>query len=274
MINLTLLKRYEQSLTDPSYQNQLLVLTYPLIGNYGVPDMEDCDEFGLSKFFESNAIHVSALIVGECIDTPSHHQSAITLNEWMKQHHRIGLQGVDTRAITELVREHGTLNGGVSTPDSVPEKKEVPKTINVGYVKTRNFIQSKSGYTVLVVDCGVKNNQLRQLMKQGHELIVVNHESRFSLNLESKKIDALFVSNGPYDPRDYTTAIGEIRKIMETHPTLPIFGICLGHQLLSLASGLEIEKMRYVNPSGISLFRKTLTLSLGTGTADTIFLAN
>lgn len=235
---------YVESLTDPSYQDQLLMFTYPLIGNYGVPNTNTLDRHGLEINAESNSISAAAVIVGEYIDTPSHHQSIQNLGEWLISHKCVGLTGVDTRAIVEIVREHGTLHGSI-----VSEYKRPERTPLVPLMKAPRYINSTDFpiATVLIIDGGIKNNQLRELLHRKLNLIVVNCKDETSLYDKIKEVDAIFVSNGPNDPEDYTTAINFLSYVMKSSPSIPIFGICLGHQLMALAAGLKTCKLKYGN---------------------------
>lgn len=231
---------YCESLTDPSYRGQILVLTYPLIGNYGVPAIEAKDANGLSVHFESDHIHLQALVVGEYVDTPSHHQSVMTLNDWLKRERVTGISGVDTRAITELVREHGTLQGTVTSEFDLPAPS---KTVSWP-VKTSYALKcgASDASWLLVIDCGIKNNQLRCLLELGFDLTVVNQYESFS---KIRGYSGIFISNGPGDPRDYQNVISQLSEIIEKTPKIPIFGICLGHQILALTTGMTVQKMKY-----------------------------
>lgn len=240
---------YPESLTDPSYHSQILILTYPLIGNYGVPE-DKKDENGLPYFFESHHIWATALVVGEHCDFPSHWRSKKTLSEWMKEQNVPGIQGVDTRQLTKKIREKGTMLGKIvftlSIPD-IPCKIEDPNTRNlVAEVSVKEpIIYNIKGYPrICAVDCGLKYNQIRCFLNRGARVDIVpwNHK----LNID--EYDGLFLSNGPGNPQMCLETIKNIKTVItESNKIKPIFGICLGHQLLSLAIGCTSYKMKYGN---------------------------
>uniref|UniRef100_A0A8C2MEX4 Multifunctional protein CAD n=1 Tax=Cricetulus griseus TaxID=10029 RepID=A0A8C2MEX4_CRIGR len=238
---------YPEALTDPSYKAQILVLTYPLIGNYGIPSDEE-DDFGLSKWFESSGIHVAGLVVGECCPTPSHWSAACTLHEWLQQHGIPGLQGVDTRELTKKLREQGSLLGKLvqsgTEPSALPfvDPNSRPLAPEVS-IKTPRVFNAGGAPRICALDCGLKYNQIRCLCQLGAEVTVVpwNHE------LDSQKYDGLFLSNGPGDPASYPGVVATLSRVLSEPNPRPVFGICLGHQLLALAIGAKTYKMRYGN---------------------------
>lgn len=191
--------------------------------------------------------------MGEYIDTPSHHTSVMTLAKWLEQHSIVGLSGVDTRAITEIVREHGTLTGRIEFLDAPVHVETVQEPEVIPAIKRFVSNASSNPLEVLVIDCGVKTNQLRCLLDVGLNITVQHH----SVKLEKEaKYDGIFISNGPGDPKDYRHVIDQLQQ----YANLPMFGnpkhfvlildlikqlgICLGHQLLALASGLDTVKMK------------------------------
>eukprot|EP01012_Entosiphon_sulcatum_P008386 TRINITY_DN1451_c0_g1_i1.p1 TRINITY_DN1451_c0_g1~~TRINITY_DN1451_c0_g1_i1.p1 ORF type:complete len:1504 (-),score=301.74 TRINITY_DN1451_c0_g1_i1:54-4418(-) len=244
---------YPESLTDPSYRGQILVLTYPLVGNYGVPPEDDKDEFGLSKYFESNNIHVAALIVAWNSELHSHWNATGSLGAWLKKHNIPAMFNLDTRALTKRIRERGALLGKVLIGSEAISNSNLPfedpnlrnLVAEVSTTSIRRFPSKQlNAPRILVVDCGIKNNILRLLLALDVEITVVpwNHDI-FSLEW-----DGLFISNGPGDPTACATTINNLKRaITEVSPPKPVFGICLGHQLLSLATGAKTFKMKYGN---------------------------
>ena len=242
---------YTESMTDPSYHKQLLVLTYPLIGSYGVPSVDPKDEHGISKYFESDKIHIGGLIVDEYVHHPSHWNNKQTLHEWLKENRVTGISGIDTRELTILIRDYGTLKGIISTSSTpkfsnaiMPDMKQAVARVSTNTV--RYLGNPKGSSKILVIDCGIKNNQLRLLLKNGDvQLIIVPHDYDFLS--EEIEYDKLFISNGPGDPEDCEYITSKLRTIMERRPSMPIFGICFGHQLMSIAAGFKTYKLKYGN---------------------------
>lgn len=187
-------------MTDPSYHGQMLVLTYPLIGNYGVPSDEEFDEYKLMKNFESNnKIWVSGLIVGELCETPSHWRLKYKLSEWMEKHKIVGISGIDTRELTKKIRENGTILGKIVQQPSASfiglEFKDHSARNLVAEVSTKKVVtyNPKGSPRICVVDCGLKLNQIRCFLKRGARVDVVPWDQP----LDPKQLDGLFLSNGP-----------------------------------------------------------------------------
>ncbi|KZC10488.1 CAD protein [Dufourea novaeangliae] len=243
---------YPESLTDPSYHAQILVLTYPLIGNYGVFGNE-VDENKIPYWFESHRIWATGLVVGEVCETPSHWRQTKTLSEWMKEQNVPGIYEVDTRALTKVIREKGTILGRIlfDPPVVNPPASLVPpiadpnkRNLVAEVVQPERKTYNPNGHPrVCVVDCGLKYNQLRCLIGRGARVDVVpwNHD------LSMVEYDGLFLSNGPGDPSMCETTVKSVRSVLEARSTKPIFGICLGHQLLCIAAGCVTYKMNYGN---------------------------
>lgn len=223
---------YPEALTDPSYEGQILVLTYPIIGNYGVPD---------KKFWESSRIHVSGLIVNQYVDTPSHFQSKKTLGKWLKEEKVPALEIKDTRLLTQMLRDKGAQLA------KIVFKKDIsfhdPNTDNlVDAVSTASVEQAgKGSNTVILIDCGVKENIKRSLLKRGVKVITVpwNYDI-FELK---ERFNGVIVSNGPGDPKICRETINTVKKILAKK--IPLLGICLGNQILALAAGGDTYKMKF-----------------------------
>ncbi|KAM9797952.1 multifunctional protein CAD [Neosynchiropus ocellatus] len=238
---------YPEALTDPSYRCQLLTLTYPLVGNYGVPADQD-GEFGLSKWFESSKIHAAALIIGELSESPSHWSAVKSLHQWLKEQGVPGLQGVDTRRLTKKIREKGTLLGKLvvdgtaegSVPFDNPDQKNLVQEVSM---KEPRVFNPSGGLRITVVDCGIKFNQIRCLAERGARVTVVPWDHP----LDVTDFDGLFISNGPGDPQRCRATIENVKTVVCVDRPKPVFGICLGHQLLSLVIGAKTFKMKYGN---------------------------
>lgn len=253
---------YPESLSDPSYCGQILVLTYPLIGSYGVPNDKEKDIYGIPLHVESDKVHVKCLVVGEYITHPSHHESHKSLHQYLLDHNVTGIEGIDTRRVTQLIRDHGTLKGVihqsrgvVKFPDAAPSTKGLAYQVCSSQIRV---INEKARHRILVVDCGIKNNQLRMLLTDpltGKDrntslfVVGVEHFDRDPLSRVFVRLgcDQVFISNGPGDPRDCDIFVGQLRDFMAKYPRVPIMGICLGHQLMGLAANFDVCKLKYGN---------------------------
>ena len=240
----TAMSGYPESLTDPSYAGQLLTLTYPLIGNYGVPPFS-VEKNGIATYMESDKIYVSALIVSEYSENYSHWSAVESLAEWLKRENVPGITGIDTRALTKVLREHGVMMGKIlfdDEPDNIPTADY--NGVNfVSKVSCKEVIRYNSGADkkVVLVDCGVKNNILRCLITRGVEVIRVPWDYDFN----ELEFDGLFLANGPGDPDTCSKTVDNIRKFLGNKTVRPCMGICMGNQLLSKAAGAKIYKLKY-----------------------------
>lgn len=230
---------YQEILTDPSYTRQIVVMTYPLIGNYGI-NPED---------FESRKAWLSGFVTAEACEEPSHWQSNRTLSDYLTEQGVVGLTGVDTRTIVRLIRDKGAMKGWIlpaeaGRPTNV-ESLEFPE-IEKGHVNdvtTPAMYQASSSgrYHVVVMDFGVKSNIIQSLVGMGCKVTVVPAGMTYEA-IKRLQPDGILLSNGPGDPVDCADVLPVIRKLAETYP---LMGICLGHQLLSLAFGAQTKKMLF-----------------------------
>ena len=246
---------YPQSLTDPSYEGQILVFTYPLIGNYGVPQKKYKNK--ILQNFESEKIQVKGLVVNEKVDDQSHWQARQTLDCWLKQEKIVGLWGIDTRALTQKLREKGVMLGklGRFKIDDLRLKNgqfyDPNKENLVAKVSCKKPIIYKNGpKKVLLIDCGVKMGIVRKLFALGLTIIRVPWDfdlvqTRWSktTGFSYQDIDGVVISNGPGDPRLLSQTIKTVKKILGKK--IPTLGICLGNQLMGLAAGGSIYKLKY-----------------------------
>ena len=225
-----------------------------MIGNYGVPDRNVIDEFGLPAFFESKKIHPRGLIVQDYSHHYSHWNAASSLGDWLKEEGVAGLSGIDTRMLTKKIRETGALMGRIEVDTSAPapdfSQMTNPNLINlVNEVSTKEAVVYGKGnpVKVIAVDGGMKYNIIRQLVKRGAELTVVPWDHPFAAEMHN--YDGLFLSNGPGDPTMCVETINELKKVVNCADSevKPIFGICLGNQLMGLAAGGKAEKLPFGN---------------------------
>lgn len=230
---------YVESLTDPSYAGQILVLTYPLIGNYGVPD---------KKLWESDKIQVAGLVVAEYSENYSHHAARESLSDWLKRSGVPAITGVDTRALTKKLREHGVMLGLLDAkPVSAMRRRLIASDFidpNKENLVARVSIKKPETYgegptTIVIVDCGMKENILRSLLRPSIRIVRVPWDYDFA----NEPHDALVISNGPGDPNMCEKTIEALKRAMLIRK--PILGICLGTQLLALAAGANTYKLKY-----------------------------
>lgn len=240
---------YPETLTDPSYKDQILVLTYPLQGNYGVNEVKRSQ--GIIENFESEKIHMSALIVSEYSDTYSHWMAKKSLGEWLDEQGIPGITGIDTRALTKKLREKGTMLGKIlAITNDKKEDFDDPNERNlVAEVSCKEPIIYPAGKKrVVLVDCGVKENIIRNLIKRNITVARVPWDYDFFEDKELKKFHGLLFSNGPGDPKKVKKTIEHMEYAME-HQSKPILGICLGCQIMGLGGGASTYKMKYGNRS-------------------------
>ena len=247
----TSLVGYPESLTDPSYRGQILVFTQPLIGNYGVPS-DVRDEHGLLKYFESPNIQAVGVVVADVAEKYSHWTAVESLSEWCAREGVPAVTGVDTRAIVTYLREQGSSLARITIGDEYDQDQDEdfidPEQINlVRKVSTKApFHVSAPSPTshVAVIDCGVKENILRSLVSRGASVTCFPFD--YPIHKVAHHFDGVFISNGPGDPTHCQDTVYNLRKLMEMSQ-IPIFGICLGHQLVALATGARTIKLKYGN---------------------------
>lgn len=235
---------YLEVLTDPSYAGQAVVMTYPLIGNYGI-----CHED-----MESGKPWVDGYIVRELSRIPSNFRSEDTIQHFLTEHDIPGIAGIDTRALTKILRESGTMNGMITTNENYNLEEVLPKlkAYTCGKVVEKVTCQKadtmeNAGYRVALLDLGAKKNIARSLHQRGCQVTIYPAGTSAQEIIESNP-DGIMLSNGPGDPKECTSVIEEIRKLYETD--IPIFAICLGHQLMALATGADTYKLKYGHRGG------------------------
>lgn len=239
----TAMMGYPESLTDPSYAGQLMTLTFPLVGNYGVPPFT-FNADGLPDYMESDRIYASAIIVADYSEAYSHWNAVESLASWLKREKVPGITGIDTRELTKVLRSHGVMMGKIlfdDEPDNVPEADY--EGINfVDKVSCKQVIRYNegAGEKVVLVDCGVKANIIRCLIRRGVEVIRVP----WNYDYTDMDFDGLFLANGPGDPDTCEDAVKVIRKQLSMSRK-PVCGICMGNQLLGKAAGATIYKLKY-----------------------------
>lgn len=250
----TAMMGYPESLTDPSYNGQILVMTFPLVGNYGVPSTSE-EANGLSTFYESDHIHVRALVVSDYSEEFSHFRAKRSLGDWLKSEHVVGISGIDTRALTKRLREKGAMLGKIVMDGAPDIPFDDPNIVNqVALVSSREVRRYGTGKKqVCLVDMGTKQNILRELLKFDVTITLVPWDYDFcaaSFTTAEGKVlsgadffDGLFISNGPGDPNLCGATVDHVRTFMRTQK--PIYGICMGNQILALAAGAEVKKLKY-----------------------------
>ena len=242
----TAMTGYPESLTDPSYAGQILVTTFPLIGNYGVPDT-GMGQNGLPVFMESDRVHVKALVVADYSESYSHWNAKESLAAWLKREKVPAITGIDTRRLTKVLREHGVMMGRI-----VIERVAMPQHTVLKDYGSVNWVENVSckevitynkgaGKRVVLVDCGVKANIIRCLIRRGVEVVRVPWDYDFN----QLEFDGLFLANGPGDPEQCGKTVEHIRTFLNHQTIRPCMGICLGNQLLARAAGAETYKLKY-----------------------------
>ncbi len=233
----TAMTGYPESLTDPSYTGQILVSTYPMIGNYGVPVNQE--ENGIHKYYESHKLHITGLIISDYSFEFSHWNAEKSLSDWLKEYEVPGLFDIDTRALTKILREKGSMLGKIEFDDEIEFYD--PNKVNLVAQASceQREVYGDGEHRVVLVDCGVKNNIIRCLLNRNATVIRVPWDYDFT----QEEYDGVFISNGPGDPAMCAETVDYIKKTIGEDK--PIMGICLGNQLLALAAGAETYKLKY-----------------------------
>lgn len=243
---------YTETLTDPSYGGQILSITYPLVGNYGVPDPSKTDEQGISAHFESDRIHARGLVIHELASTASHWNLSMTLDEWLYSECVPGIAGVDTRSLTKSLRADGVRMSALAVSKDVIDTdilsdnlRKAPPYVGeqlVDVASTQEVVSYGEGPTVVVIDTGVKNAILRNVTGMGYKAVRVPYDTPPETIL-SYDPAGIVLSNGPGDPQHCPQTIRTIRDLMEQK--VPTLGICLGAQIIALAGGANTYKLKY-----------------------------
>lgn len=229
---------YPETFTDPSYKGQILVMTYPLIGNYGVPEFNSEDD--LPYNFESNGIQIQGLVVSEQSESFSHWSAFESLSNWLNKNHVPGLYGVDTRRLTKILREHGTMLGKIVINNEKinyydPDVDNLIAKVTVN----KKEIYRSGKIRVLLIDCGCKKSIISNLLTRDATVIRVPYD----YNIDEETFDGVVISNGPGNPTVYKQLITTTKQLIKRQ--IPVLGICMGHQILSLAAGAKTYKLKY-----------------------------
>jgi carbamoyl-phosphate synthase small subunit len=243
---------YTEALTDPSFKGQILVMSYPLIGNYGVPSYNLTDQWGLPKYFESGNIQIKGLVVSELCIYPSHPYSVKSLNEWLYEEKVPGIEDIDTREIIKRIRKKGTMMGilevsyeDINVEKLIKEIKNVKKYDEIDFsqeISKEIKIFENKGPTVVLIDCGVKLSIIRNILERGFRVIKVPYDVSYD-EILSYNPAGVIISNGPGNPKKFVKTIETVREIIENK--IPTLGICLGNQIIALSLGGDTFKLKY-----------------------------
>ncbi len=244
---------YPETLTDPSYSGQILTLTYPLVGNYGVPDPSIKDEDGISKFFESEKIQIRGLVVHELSQTASHWNLAMTLDEWLYNEKIPGISGIDTRELTKKLRTSGVMMAALVVSDTEIDVEQIkkqlleaPKYTSEKFMDAVSTKEEKTYGTedksIVVIDTGSKNAIFRNIRELGYKVIQLPWNTPYE-KIQSYNPKGVVISNGPGDPQNCPDTVETAKKLIENN--IPTLGICLGAQIIGLAGNADTYKLKY-----------------------------
>ena len=244
---------YAEALTDPSYNGQILTLTYPLVGNYGVPDPSIVDEDGISKFFESDKMQIRGLVVHELSLTASHWNLSMTLDEWMNNEKVPGISEIDTRELTKKLRNSGVMMAALAVSDTEIDvesvKKQLESTKHYDSEQFMDVVSTKEEQiygteekSVVVIDTGAKNAILRNVRELGYKAILVPWNTTYE-KIMAYNPEGVVLSSGPGDPQQCPDTIDTVKKLIENN--IPTLGICLGAQIIGIAGNTETYKLKY-----------------------------
>lgn len=238
---------YVESLTDPSYRGQIQLLTYPLVGNYGVPAPRGRDE--IDEPFESSRIQVQGLVVQSYVDTPSHHAATRSLGDWLSAEGVPGLTGVDTRRLTRHLREHGTMygwllpgDGGDDAERESADRVDMKSELFHAVAPAEPIAYPGGELNVMLIDVGAKDGIVRSLLRRGASVNRVPWHA--DLSDLATTADGIVIGNGPGDPKDLGALVTQLKELLASYHG-PVFGVCLGNQLLALAAGADTYKLPY-----------------------------
>jgi carbamoyl-phosphate synthase small subunit len=244
---------YTETLTDPSYRGQILCMTYPLVGNYGVPSLEIKDEYGLPKYFESDKIQVKGLLIHDLSVVSSHWTCIKTLDEWLNEEQIPGIYGIDTRELTKKLRIKGVMMGLMSVSETCIDEAELSKLIKSESYEGQNFIPEVSisepreygdanADCIVLLDTGTKYSIIRNIMRIGYRVVRLSWNTSYE-KIISYRPKGVVISNGPGDPKICKVVIKTATKLIQT--STPTLGICLGNQILALAGGADTYKLKF-----------------------------
>jgi carbamoyl-phosphate synthase small subunit len=244
---------YTETLTDPSYRGQILCMTYPLVGNYGVPSFDVKDEYGLPKFFESERIQPKALLIHELSDIASHWSCVKTLDQWLYEQKIPGIHGIDTRELTKKLRSKGVMMGALVVSEDRIEDARLKRVLDDAKYEGVNFMSEVSTAQVqqygdpdkeaiVVIDTGVKYSIIRNIMRTGYRVVRLPWNATID-QVRSFNPKGVVISNGPGDPKVCTDTIRTATNLIKSD--VPTLGICLGNQILALAGGADTYKLKF-----------------------------